>query len=211
MMEQSFQSPSNKYLINYYFVTEFEGQEMTFAVDPIVELKRGLTNSVDTDQVYNETSDGGQTADERDINGRQMDEQEMNGEQSNGGKMTEDTHGGEMNTVSMALEKRDIDVKEEMDVRLFIEKDCCKKQCNKKLDEKDVMEMRNNCRELKREEMDLLIMGELLTCMDVTMMTGGVRHKPHDRRRPRSNFRFHGEEVSILYNFIFFLTNSVIH
>ena len=40
-----------------------------------------------------------------------MDEREMNGEQSNGVEMTEDTHGGEMNTVTVALEKRDIDVK----------------------------------------------------------------------------------------------------
>ena len=96
-------------------------------------------------------------------------------------------------------ERREIDIDEERKLKMFVEKGCgYAKECSKSFTEKEVMHMKNGCSELRKEELDMLILGEILTCTSYTKKTVSVGHVPPDRGRPRSSCMFTGYKVFLM-------------
>ena len=91
---------------------------------------------------------------------------------------------------------REIDEKEQKEVMKFLNDGCgCARKCSKKFDLAKVTDMRNNCAELSRDELDMLVMGEVLSSTSYTDETEGMHHIHQARQKPRSSYMFRGIKV----------------
>ena len=91
---------------------------------------------------------------------------------------------------------REIDEKEQKEVMKFLNDGCgCARKCSKKFHLAKVTDMRNNCAELSRDELDMLVMGEVLSSTSYTDETEGMHHIPQARQKPRSSYMFRGIKV----------------
>lgn len=54
-----------------------------------------------------------------------------------------------------------IDIKEEELMNEFLSKDCCKKKCHTVIPPKMITNTRNNCLELSKNELDLVILSQI--------------------------------------------------
>ena len=91
---------------------------------------------------------------------------------------------------------REIDEKVQKEVMKFLNDGCgCARKCSKKFDLAKVTDMRNNCAELSRDELDMLVMGEVLSSTSYTDETEGMHHIHQARQKPRSSYMFRGIKV----------------
>ena len=91
------------------------------------------------------------------------------------------TETGEVDTC--VDDKRDVDKLEERTCDEFLKNGCgCTSKCSSYFDEGYIRSIRNEMAELSRNELDLLIMGELLTSIQNGPMTSALKHLPVERK-----------------------------
>ena len=93
-------------------------------------------------------------------------------------------------------EERDIDEREKQKIETYLRDGCgCVKNCSSHFDEVYLMKIRSDCAELTHDQLDLIVMGQLLSCVTESSETGGTRHIPHPRVRPSCSFLHRGAKV----------------
>ena len=91
------------------------------------------------------------------------------------------TETGEVNTY--VDDKRDVDQLEERTCDGFFKNGCgCTSKCSSYFDEGYMWSIRNKTAELSQDELDLLIMGELLTSLQSGPMTSALKYLLVERR-----------------------------
>ena len=80
-------------------------------------------------------------------------------------------------------DKRDVDQLEERTCDDFFKNGCgCASKCSSYFDEGYIQSIRTETVELSRDDLDLLIMGELLTPLRSGPMTSALKHVPVERK-----------------------------
>ena len=99
-------------------------------------------------------------------------------------------------TTEVQIELREIDKKEEEELQTFFRVGCeCQHQCSKQFPQHYIRMIRNDMAELSREELDLLIMGELMTSLHDGETTTASKHVPKKRSYSHTYFYHKGEKV----------------
>ena len=95
-------------------------------------------------------------------------------------------------TTEVHIELREIDKKEEEELQTFFNVGC---ECQLQFSEHYIRMIRNDIAELSREELDLLIMGELMTSLCDGETTAASKHVPKKRSYSHTYFYHKGEKV----------------
>ena len=93
-------------------------------------------------------------------------------------------------------EERDINEREKQKIEIYLRDGCgCVKNCSSHFDEVYLMKIRSDCAELTHDQLNLVVMGQLLSCVTESSETGVTRHIPHHRVRPSCSFLHGGVKV----------------
>ena len=106
--------------------------------------------------------------------------------------------------VHVPLEERSVDVEERETIRNFLSEGCkCRsKGCHRLFDEEALTNMRSDCAELDRDQLDLVVMGHLIGSIVDSKETSGTRHLPKSREKPFSKFLYRGNQEQYTYMYI---------
>ena len=114
--------------------------------------------------------------------------------------------------VQVPLEERGVDVQERETIRTFLREGCkCRsKGCHRLFDEETLRNMRGDCAELDRDQLDLLVMGHLIGSTVDSKETSGTRHLPKSREKPFSKFLYRGNQVHCIYMYVHYFHFSIL-
>ena len=112
--------------------------------------------------------------------------------------MTLVTSGG----AGVALDERQVDIDERSTVSALIDSTCgCKKglgsqPCSSQFSADHLLSVRASCSELTRSELDMVVMGQLMSEMNDDTTTNPVsRHRPKERQRAVCSFQHQGKHI----------------
>ncbi len=79
----------------------------------------------------------------------------------------------------------------------FLTKGCgCRLECHKFFDAEHYRDVRDQCSTLTREELDLVLLGQIMANIHVCDVVGPQsKHAPSPRQRARLDFRHHGRKI----------------
>ena len=100
-------------------------------------------------------------------------------------------------SVSVPVEERDLDQKENEVIESFMNDGCgCKEKCSSMFDAATSLRIRAECAELTRSELDLFVMGQLMSVThdgeEIRLNSG---HQPQSRQRTRGTYMHKGRKV----------------
>ncbi len=99
-----------------------------------------------------------------------------------------------------------LDETEHGGIHTFLEKGCgCLGKCSERFSPNDVLQLRSDCRELTRTELDLVILGQLSASMSVIGGLVGRKHKHLDTPRVRSHIAYAHQGLPICSSMFRFL------
>ena len=103
----------------------------------------------------------------------------------------------------VGIDYRPVDVDEEKVISMFFENGCgCRKwkgkNCIHQFSVKYIQDIRSQCFQLSRQELDMLLFGQLLANADKTEITCTEwRHSPHVRSRMSCSYRHQGKSICL--------------